>query len=1714
MGSRKGKEVASGDQTGVAEFKTGRYKRKRTDAKRAVLQFFEDSAAEVDADDDDEADGLSSCDSFFDDHDFMEEEFDSGPNKNIKSNVSKANCLPIFPKEEQFEEEIDKMMEERYKKGASFVRYAEDDFETKKFIEKDSHPQTTKEPIIWKVKCMVGRERYSAFCLMQKFVDLQNLGEKLKMVSAFAVDHVKGHIFIEADKQPEVHESCKGLCSIYTSRVVPVPRNEVSQLFSVRSRQSEVSEGMWCRVKSGNYKGDLAQIVAVNNEKRRATLKLIPRIDIQALSERYGGGSSKRGRSNSTIPAPRLISSGELEEFRPLVSYRRDRDTGMHFEVMLGMMLKDGYLYKRASLDSLTLWGVVPSDEELLKFQPSDNGESKDLEWLSQLYGDQMKKRSMQYEKGGEKGEGSSKKVFNLYELVAIGPKSFGLIVGVEKEDSFLILREGLEGQEVFSAGVYEITNGPIHAKFTALDHHNKTISVNDTVLVLEGLLKDRQGTVKQIYRGVVFALDENEVENGGYFCFKAQLCEKVKPAEEMLVGKDGETRFCGGEDLPSSPKSPLSPRKPWEARENRNNFNQGDRDGPFSIGQTLRIRVGPLKGYLCRVIAIRRSEVTVKLDSQQRVLTVKSEHLAELRVRNSALSIGDDQDDGSTKLFDLRGNTDHSSGWLSGSGTSASTGGWNTGSATSSWPSLPSSGFAADPSGSAVNDSTEETGWGKKAAQEPWSSWGAAASEDKIANKTDHATARGAGEDSWSKASSKGNSSSSTFGNWAKKSIEPTAWHDNKEKTVPDDSTGKKADLSWDKGEEDKAAGWNNEAWKNSKNANGNDNSSWNSWNKTESGSTMPSNAEGSWGKGETGSAGDLKLHGDTSWSKGSRDSSWIKQNAGSSWGQMGSGNNKTEGSSWSQDNAWDNATDGGSPWVKPTDTQKQDGAGSSWSTDGKESSWNKQDTSSWGQPKGGNEEQRSYSWAKDGTHGGSSWNSQPAAPDGPSSWSKGGIGSWNKQNANSSWDQSGVGSDRHKGSSQTKDGILGSVPSSWNKQNDKEDETFSSWGKDKHSTWGGTGELNSSDAPKGSGRGQGGRDWGRGRTYNGGRGSGGRRGRGGPGGCSRFGGGQWSGQEQTSGGKDEGEINAASGNDGWKPISQSTSSWGRDKDLTDGRESSWGKGGSESAGWGKGGSDTQNAERSWGNPNSFGVKGESSWGNHDNGGSSWNNQAGSSWKDGAGAGSSWGKSDGGAASWDKQNGGSWKDGGEDKSNNRDFKGGFGGLDRSNSWSNQKPSERGESLQGNSANPSWGQQDGESNKFYHRNSSGGDDASWDKKDASEDNSWNKGKSVVEDPLTNWNKQKSEGATDTQTGDDTPWKKEPDSGNNQNPWKKSDTSCRTVTEGGKDQTDSWSQKSSVCEGGSWSKNARWGGSLNDKKDVESVSGSKSKGNSWGSPGGSNNDTTAPATLPLMIGGKARATAAGDQAPADRALMIWEKGRVTVAGGQTPAAPALITGEKAIALVAGGQALAPAVWGKVRALVAGEEVLALVALGQVVGEEAPVALAPAPGGKVRVPVAPVVGGNMRMMAALVAGKEVLALELAVGEKVSALVVGKEALVALAPALGGKARMPVAPAVGANARALVALVAGEEDLALAALVAGEEDLALAAREDAPVALGAGEVGLGMEVVVRGVTGVVAGTAEEEGGEGEILAPMVVEVVAACGDDGLKSFLPGNG
>lgn len=93
-------------------------------------------------------------------------------------------------------------------------------------------------------------------------------------------------------------------------------------------------------------------------------------------------------------------------------------------------MLKDGYLYKKISIDSLSFWGITPTEDEKLKFEPSKKDESTDVQWLSQLFGEKKKKEKEvesihKSDKGGGKSEGSSSACiehnFEVHDLVFFG---------------------------------------------------------------------------------------------------------------------------------------------------------------------------------------------------------------------------------------------------------------------------------------------------------------------------------------------------------------------------------------------------------------------------------------------------------------------------------------------------------------------------------------------------------------------------------------------------------------------------------------------------------------------------------------------------------------------------------------------------------------------------------------------------------------------------------------------------------------------------------------------------------------------------------------------------------------------------------------------------------------------------------------------------------------------------------------------------------------------------------------------------------------------------------------------------------------------------------------------------------------------------------------------------------------------------------------------
>ncbi|XP_042506641.1 protein RNA-directed DNA methylation 3 isoform X2 [Macadamia integrifolia] len=958
----KGKQVAGKGSSG---------KRKRDDAEKSagrkrknpgVLQFF-DVAADVDDEEGDEDE--SEDDLFGDDDDFWD-----NPDAELKhkNEAGKSHHLPFIPKEEELsDEELAELLEERYRPGSKHVVYAKGDYEAKSSLAGNGLMPSDEDPTIWRVKCMVGRERYSVFCLVQKYVDLQSLGTNLQTISAFAVEHAKGYIFIEAYREFDVIEACKGLCSIYSSRLTPVPRNEVSHLFQTRSKTNEVSVGSWARMKYGIYKGDLTQVVAVNAKRKRATVKLIPRIDLQAIAKKLSGeGTVKR----TCVPAPRLISSSELEDFEKHIQYRHDRESGLYFKTIDGLMLKDGYLFKRVSIESLCCWNVVPSADELQRFEASKEDQSDDTEWLLGLYGEGRRKCSEKSDNGKTNvSKGTSGSMhgsgFELHDLVFFSESDVGIIIGMEESDRFQILKDSEGGIETVTVELDELRSGFDDRKFTPLDHNMEIISINDVVSVLEGPFKDRQGIIKQIYKGTLFIYDENLLESSGCFCAKSQFCEKLKrlkhdASQENVDDGPGPPGFQDSTSSPkSTPSSPKSspPRKPWVARGNsrdsNNNF-QGDRDGIFSIGQTVRIKVGPLKGYLCRVIAIYRSNVTVKLDCQLKIMSVKCEHLSEVRAKTCGESFRDPASNAengnqgwSTDLMDGKGTFGESKGWNS-SGLSTGRNSWSDLSAsgfsndspfTNPFQSDPKKGEGDDAWGSKLgsatgNKTTDSWGTAIGSREDQKSAWDNVATNNKAMDADNDKVGNwGGGADCWDKPTAEGGVGGSKSEGWEKAKV-PTEgkagcssnasdgwdkgkgwnasqsekWGGMKENREGEPVDQKKSNDLWHKGEVGRgnhSSGWNSDAvrhdrpnsWDKGKQIDINDGWALDSQAKSNSDNAKQ---EDSWGK----AADTWKGKGTTT---GSR-TDWNSATTAGSWGNAAdcSTAKGDQGNSWNKDRGW----------------------------------------------------------------------------------------------------------------------------------------------------------------------------------------------------------------------------------------------------------------------------------------------------------------------------------------------------------------------------------------------------------------------------------------------------------------------------------------------------------------------------------------------------------------------------------------------------------------------------------------------------------------------------------------------------------------------------------------------------------------------------------------------------------------------------------------
>ncbi|KAK8916043.1 hypothetical protein KSP39_PZI023264 [Platanthera zijinensis] len=355
------------DEEDEDELRGGRGRKQR----KRGSEFF-DLEAQVDSDDEEE-DGDEAEDDFIN---------DAGADLPDESGGRRTHRpLNMMPEDQEDVEEMERQVYERYAKS-SHIEYGDDATE----VEQQALLPSVKDPNLWMVKCAIGRERETAICLMQKFIDRP----ELQIRSVIALDHLKSYIYVEASKEAHVKEACKGLRTIYNSaKVMLVPIKEMTDVLSVESKTIELSRDTWVRMKFGIYKGDLAKVVDVDNVRQKVTVKLIPRIDLQLLANKLENRDVVKKKA--FVPPPRFFNIDEAREMHIRVERRRDKDTGEYFEMVENLMFKDGFLYKTVSMKSIRSQNIQPTFDELEKFRKPGDDADGDMASLSTLISNRKK---------------------------------------------------------------------------------------------------------------------------------------------------------------------------------------------------------------------------------------------------------------------------------------------------------------------------------------------------------------------------------------------------------------------------------------------------------------------------------------------------------------------------------------------------------------------------------------------------------------------------------------------------------------------------------------------------------------------------------------------------------------------------------------------------------------------------------------------------------------------------------------------------------------------------------------------------------------------------------------------------------------------------------------------------------------------------------------------------------------------------------------------------------------------------------------------------------------------------------------------------------------------------------------------------------------------------------------------------------------------------
>jgi transcription elongation factor SPT5 len=246
---------------------------------------------------------------------------------------------------------------------------------------------TPNDPKLFVVTCKSGREREVAMQLMQKHVTLLVKGKPpLAIRSAIALDHLKGYVYVEAERDGHATDAIRGLRTVYMSKGARmVPLKEMADAITAPAQaRAPVMPGAWARLKHGAYRDDLAKVLEVDYAAGKATVLVVPRLDYREMKQRNdgkGGGRANpfgRAAPGAVRPAqkPFVVAEARGHGFR----VDRDRDRQGYdgdAYTLNSLHFLDGYAVRAIGLRSLSLFedGNPPPVDEVARFNAARQGD-------------------------------------------------------------------------------------------------------------------------------------------------------------------------------------------------------------------------------------------------------------------------------------------------------------------------------------------------------------------------------------------------------------------------------------------------------------------------------------------------------------------------------------------------------------------------------------------------------------------------------------------------------------------------------------------------------------------------------------------------------------------------------------------------------------------------------------------------------------------------------------------------------------------------------------------------------------------------------------------------------------------------------------------------------------------------------------------------------------------------------------------------------------------------------------------------------------------------------------------------------------------------------------------------------------------------------------------------------------------------------------------